>query len=292
MSKTKKSNYKKRVKKSRGKGLQKLIREANKVHSKIEKYYKDYKTPDASPLKESELASLEKELDREFHKNMKKDFKEAEKKKILKGIKHIRGKIDKLKKLQKSDPKNAGNYFADEGELLLRLVNMNEKLQKLDKKKDSGDGAGKTMRRQTSLRQIQKHTRRNVTPHPITNEGKSAKIHKINNLARRADMGINEIEKMVNEYNRSKLSRNSEDKRKLIHLKFEFQTYLKNPKISGEYERMILESLSRKAGVSTPEKEKKTKLVLDKVYKIVNKPRTLKLSSSFKRMKDRLEKLG
>ena len=35
----KKSNYKKRVKKSRGKGLQKLIREANKVHSKIEKYY-------------------------------------------------------------------------------------------------------------------------------------------------------------------------------------------------------------------------------------------------------------
>ncbi len=289
MSKTKKSNYKKRGKKSRGKGLQKLIRQANKVHSKIKKYYKDYKTPDSSPLKDSELASLEKELDREFHKNMKKEFKEAEKKKILKGIKHIRGKIDKLKKLQKSDPQNAGTYFADEGELLLKLVDLNEKL---DKKKDSGDSASKTMRRQTHLKRIQKHTRRNVTPHPITNEGKSAKIHKINNLARRADMGINEIEKMVNEYNRSKLSRNSEDKRKLIHLKFELQTYLKNPKILGEYERMILESLSRKAGISTPEKEKKTKLVLDKVYKIVNKPRTLKLSSSFKRMKDRLEKLG
>ena len=124
--------------------------------------------------------------------------------------------------------------------------------------------------RKSTLKHINRLTKRVKR---LTSQDVKKKKDEINNLAERDDMGIHVIDIKVKLYEYYKKSKNLEIQRKAVHLYSQLKNYYHHKKVKALYEDLMKKNAMRKVYTSSPQKDKETKKVLNKVKNIVDKPK-------------------
>lgn len=139
--------------------------------------------------------------------------------------------------------------------------------------------------RKSTLKHIKRLTKRAKA---LTSLDVKKMKDEIEDLAERDDMGINVIDKKVKLYEHYKKSKNLEIQRKALHLYSQLKNYYHHKKVKALYEHLMKKNAMRKVYTSSPQKDKETKKVLNKVKNIVDKskpgvmtPRTAALNTAF-----------